>query len=105
MRYQPNIDKNENSHLLFEYSLLFLIFIGLTYGVFALFGFSIISHFDPFTQHYPMLIEFRGWLLKLIQHPLHPDLWGFNYGLGADKFQMFAYYDFGDPLNYLSGRL
>ena len=94
--------KQKRGKLYGGYVLFFVLFCLLTYGVYWLFGYSLISTHDVLHQHVPIMIEYRrlllSWLHHLSQGPLQ---WSWHIGLGADAFQTFSYYVIGDPFAYL----
>ena len=94
--------KQRRGKLYGGYVLFCVLFCLLTYGVYWLFGYSLISTHDVLHQHVPIMIEYRKILLIWLHHlSAGPLQWSWHIGLGADAFQTFSYYIIGDPFAYL----
>lgn len=93
----------KNYKIYWEYLLLFIIYLFLTYGIHVMFGYSLISTHDVLHQHLPIFIKYQHILASWIHHTgFGIDQWSWQLGLGASVFKTFSYYVIGDPFAYLS---
>ncbi|MHC9533118.1 YfhO family protein [Dellaglioa sp. L3N] len=101
MTFQFGIKKSKMVYL--YYIAFFLVLTALIFGTYAFFGYSLIQSHDPAEQHLPILENYRNLLGTYLQHPFQPlTMWSWKLGLGADQFQIFAYYIIGDIFSYVS---
>ncbi|AMV62807.1 Hypothetical protein ADU72_1379 [Pediococcus damnosus] len=95
-------DRRAKKGIFWKYTLVFLIIIGLTYGIFYFLGLSLLSNHDVIQQHVPINYELHKLLLRFFKDPLHPQYWSWKIGLGGDIIQHFGFYVMGDPFAYIT---
>lgn len=76
--------------------------VAVIFSIFLISGRSFIWNLDGAGQHYPILKKFHSFFWEGIHHPSQLGTWDFTVGLGADIYNTFSYYVFGDIFAYIA---